>query len=488
MNGNEILKAALLGTDKYTPTASGALLETGARIMAQPTDKEDRFLKLAITTLLYEEAGRKPLHVDGEIQGCPVETLPHINEDLRTQIKTCLSSKDDELFQYFVHVVRKRKQVVTSDVIPQILNMALFNKNIAQGLVEVCGETGKWLCQLNPEWKSLLIEQEEENIWETSSIASRKKYLADIRSSNPAKAIELLKGTIEKESAANRAILAEVLQNNLSLEDEPFLEQLRLDKSQKVKDIATMLLQKLQGSAINMRYLDFLLNVILVKEERYMLISKRKVLFIREDLLPGDDILNTGIDKISSNKDVPDYIYVIGQILRFIDPAILADRLGTTDEELITLILQHKEAQKLIPSLAAAAGMFRNRVWALYMLSKKDVRDLILLEAFPGNERYNYYELFVETHANTLMHYLLNNNNYTIISLSLGKSMIDYFSKSPYVATTAMYRRLALHLPNDVLPHLKQYADSTPTEHSDRYFKSQAVEMMQVIEIRNNIN
>lgn len=487
MNGNEILKAALLGTDKFTPQASASLHETGARIMAQPTDKEDRFIKIAITTLLYEEAGRKPALIEGSVTECPAENHPYINDKLSGKIKTCLSTKDDVFFHYCIYLVHVRNQLLTPDLVPMVLNKALDNKKIAQSLVNVCGEKGKWLCKLNLNWRSLLDEGEDDNVWETGSFESRRIFLADIRKADPARAIELLKGTFDKESAANRASFSEVLHHNLSLSDEPFLQKLLQDKSQKVKETATSLLQKLQGSAINTRYLNYLLNVMLVKEERYLLVTKRKVITIREDLLPGDDIFSTGIDKVSSNKDVPDHVYVIGQILRFIDPAILAAQLNTTEEELITLLLQQKDAEQLLPYLADAAGKFRNRVWAMHLLNKKETSYIILLDALPNNERMNFYQLFVDDNVAAVLHYLFD-ESYTIMPMRLGIKLIEHFSKQPYSIPQAGYQRLALHLPYDMVSHLKRYAESASADYQDKYFKTQATEMMRVIEIRNNTN
>lgn len=486
MNGGEILKAALLGTDKYVPQVFPALGETGLKIMAQPTDKEDRFLKLTIATLLYEEAGRKPIPVEGIMSECPAEILSSINENMSTKIRAALSAKDEVLFHYFIYLVHKRNQVLTAELVPAVLSKALEHKKVARQLLNACGETGKWLCGLNTSWRMLIDETEEENVWETGSFDSRKIFLANIRKSDPAKAIGLLDGAIDRENAANKVMFVELLQARLSVGDEPFLQRLLNDKSQKVKETALSLLQRLQGSVVNRRYLDYLLGVIFVKEERYLLIAKRKVLTIREEVSYGNDIFSTGIGKVSSDKGVADYIYIIGQLLCFIDPAILANRLAVTEDELLTLLLQHKDAHHLRPFLSIAAAQFRNKVWAVKLLSNKEAHTA-LLDALPKNERTDFYELFLETQLQSLLPYLFD-EGYTLLHSGFAGQLLGYLSKNPYVIAQAAYQRLALHLPNDVLAQLQLYIGKSGEDYQGKYFKTQIMEMTRIIEIRNNIN
>ncbi|KAA6438610.1 hypothetical protein FEM33_18265 [Dyadobacter flavalbus] len=486
MTANEILKAALLGTDNYMPQPSLSLQETGEKIALQNTDKEDRFLKLAITALLYEEAGRNPLRVESCMPECPAETLPLIGEKMHGSIMAALTAKDEVLFQYLVYVVNKSNQVLTSELIPLILNKALEHKKAAFPLIKACGETGKWLCQLNENWRIFFENSDEENVWETGSFESRKAFLKNIRNSDPQRAIELLEQTFSTENAANRQAFLELLEQNLSIADEPFLQSLLKDKSQKVRETATEFLRKIQGSAINKSYLEYVLNVISIKEERHLLVTKKKVLSIRNDVLPDENLFKTGIEKVSSCKEVPDYIYITGQALQYVDPVILAQQLAVTEPELIRLFIQHKDSKYLLRHLAFSASCFKSKTWALALLHTQEVQDIILLNVLTEPERMPFYEQFIEGNLQQLLTYLLD-DNYSILPESLSQRLLGFLLQNPYEITQPVYHRLALHLPVQILPKLKHYAEDAGEGYQHRYFKVQALEMMRIIDLKNNI-
>lgn len=487
MTGNEIVKAALLGTDKYLPIVTADAPETMRKVMLQPGDKEDRFLKLAITTLLYEEAGRKPIAIENTLPECTTETLSYANDKLCQNVALALSAKNDVLFWYFTHIIAKQNLVLPSAMAPAVLNKATAQKSTAKKLVSICGEAGKWLCSINNNWRGLLETAEDESIWDTGTLDQRKHYLRAMRKSDPAKAIELLNSTIDQENAANRAALAEVLQENLSLNDEPFLRTLLSDKSQKVKETALSLLQKIEGSAINNRYLDYLTTVLSVKEERFLIVSKRKVLSIRSDVAPDETFFNTGIGKVSSDKGVPDHLYIVGQVLRFINPTLLASRLAVTDDELINLFLKHADVAALYPYLAGAAATFKNKAWAVALLGIKETQYIVLLNVLSKKEQAGYYDLFLTSKTQELLNFLLD-EHYSLLQPSVANALIDHLSKNPYLVVPAVYQRIALQLPNEILPQLRKYVDNPGTDYQARYFKSQAQEMIRIIDIRNNSN
>jgi hypothetical protein len=485
MIANEILKVALLGTDKYMPQPSLSLQETGQKLALQNTDKEDYFLKLAITTLLYEEAGRNPLSVENTLPECPTETLPLISEKLHGNIRAALMAKDEALFQYFIYDVNKNSKVLTPELIPLILDKALEHKKSAFPLVKACGETGKWLCQLHESWRIFFENKDEENTWETGNFESRKAFLKNVRDTDPQGAIELLEQTISTENAASRLELIELLNQNLSISDEPFLQSLLKDKSQKVKETATELLQKIQGSALNKSYLKYLLSVISIKEERHLLIIKKNVLIIRNDVPPDEFFFKTGIDKVSSHKEVPDPIYVIGQMLQYIDPALLAQHLAVTEPELIRLFLQHKDSKHLLRYLANSASFFRNKAWALALLHAQELMDITLLNALPEQERLPFYEQFISGNLNQLLTYLLN-DDYSLLPEFLSERLLEHLSKNPYIISQPVYQRLALHLPVQILQKLKYDAEDAGENYQHRYFKAQIQEMMRIMDLKNN--
>lgn len=483
---DEIIKAALLGTDKYMPEPSVLLQETGAKIAALTTDKEDRLLKLAITTLWYEEAGRMPLKVENRLPECPPETNPEASEKRCSLVRSALLAKEDTWLAYLVYTIAKAGEVLSSDLVPLILDKALNNRKTAPVLIKICGQAGQWLCGLNTQWQ-VFFREEEENAWETGHIDQRKAYLENLRQHDPAMAVTLLEQTFASENAATRLAFLELLSDQLSPADEAFLQSLSKDKSQKVKETATAFLRRIQGSALNKRYLDYALNVIHIKEERHLLVYKKKTLELDAAVRPDEELFKTGIDKISRNKGVPDYIYILGQVLQDIDPAILAGRLDITDAGLIELLLAHKEAKHLLMFLTDAATTFRNKAWALALLAQPGIQDISLLDALPAAERPDFYGQFIDHNLPQLLTYILD-DDYSTLSLPLSEALLQFLSRNPYQVTQPIYQRLALHLAAQAKPMLESFVQDTREDYQTRYFRTQALEMLRIIDLKNNLH
>ena len=484
---NEIVKAGLLGTDKYVPGIITPLKEFQEKLNSQSLGKEDRFMKLAATALLYEECGRLPEKTDLNLPVCPEETADIISDSVASIMESVLINKQEVLFQYLIFICNSKKEVLTSELVPMVLNKALEHKKTAQPLILSCGKLGQWLCQLNPEWAILLDESVEGDTWNTGNHESRKAFLTALREKNPVEALNLLQGTIGEENAANRLSFLEVLAINLSMQDEPFLQNLAKDKSQKVKDTAIGFLRRIQGSTINKMYLDFLLKVIYLKEERHLVIYKKKVISIDESIVTDEEIFKTGIAKISSEKGVNDQIFVVAQLLANIDPVLLAEKFQVSDQELLAAFLEHKEIKTLLPFLAKAAVLFRNRNWATALLLTKQVGDIGLLDVISEEERQGFYEQFFAQDMQSVLQYMLN-TTYAPISPAIAEKLLTHLSRNPYNITQPVYQQLALHLPQGFLSRLQTLLKGTEYDYQARYFRSQVSEMISIIETKTLIH
>lgn len=483
----DILKAALLGTDTFMPEVPADSPAIYAKIGALPTSKEDRFLKMAFTSILCDEAGAKPVATEASLPECPTETLPVIDGPIARLLQTALADQNDVLFSFLVFKIAQRNEVIQAQFVPAILNKALETTKDKQKLTRICGITGQWLCRLNPSWKPLLENVgPEDKVWETGDLENRKAYLARLRAVDPAAAVTLLESTFPEENANNRLAFLLLMHDRLSLADEPFLQKLLTDKSQKVREAATDLLRKIQGSGINQLYLEWLLKMVQVKEERHLIVTKKKTIGIAADVTPDEAVFKTGIERVSKEKGVQDHVFIAGQLLSFIDPAVLATRLGVSDQELIALLLHHPAAVALLPYLTAAAAQFANKAWALALLHRGDAREIRLLDALDANERLPFYLQFLNGNALNLFSYLLD-GRCTVLPVRLAEQLLDHLSKFPYHITQPVYQRLALHLPAAAMPVLKKYADDPRQDYQLRYFKNQASEMMRLLDLRKNI-
>jgi len=170
----EIIKTALLGTDKYEASLITPLQALGERIAQSEPDREATFLKQAISTLLYEEAGQQARELKQQISICPPEQKMIIPEENQQLLKAILQQKDQVLLDYVIHYCLKHQLVVSKGLVPQLLRFASENKARQADILSICGETGKWLCQLNPAWKKLLTQDESKADWETGTFGQMK--------------------------------------------------------------------------------------------------------------------------------------------------------------------------------------------------------------------------------------------------------------------------------------------------------------------------
>ncbi|WP_353719528.1 DUF5691 domain-containing protein [Dyadobacter sp. 676] len=482
------MKAALLGTGRFTPENQQDDLPIIARIGALGSDREDRFLKTAFTALLYEEAGAKPSKIDHTLPGCPPETRQPAGDKITGLIHASLKDRNEVLFRYYLFRLVKSGKVLQSWLVPMVLNKALNSGKDRLQLLDACGQAGQWLCRLNPKWSTTpATAKGDENIWETGTLEERKTYLTSLRKTDPEGAIALLENTLAEENAGNRLIFVQLLSEGLSLRDEPFLQKLTSDKSQKVKETAFDLLKQIPGSALNHAYLEALTRVLEVREEKHLLITKKKVLTIRGDMPLDDGLFKTGIERVSREKGVEDYVYHAAQLMAWVDPVVLANALGTTEQQLITFLLGQKAAGTLMPFLVRAAVRFRNKAWCFALLHREEATDIRLLDALEESERQAFYGRFLNNNLTGLLTYLFD-DNYTPLPLKLAGDIIDYLIRFPYNVTQAVYHRLALHLPVAAFAKLQAVINDPRQDYQTRYFKTQASEMMRIKELIQQID
>lgn len=485
----EIIKTAILGTEKYQMQfgANPALQEIATQITDSQIDKEDAFLKNAAVVFLYEECGQTAFESKAALLDCPEESKPLLTNPALAYFKTALDTKDDILLNYLIRHCEQKNQIIPAVLIPKMLNKALENKKKAAKFIVVCGETGRWLCQLNPKWQIFFVPETEIEDWETGDLASRKSFLMELRKQNPAEVIAHLERIFPQENANDRAEFLEILRINPSLDDAPFLQNLAKDKSKKVKETASDLLKSLQGSEINLIFLDYLTKAIIIKEQKGLLTGKKKVLEFDKDLTPTEEVFKSGIQKISSEKGTDDYIYWIAQMLCFVKPTILAEKLGSNEDELIQLFLDNKAFKNLQFFLGNVALTFQSQSWAKAILEKGKDANIDLLQILDAPERMPYYNRFVEQSILVLLDNLLEQED-ILIPEGLFFKIFDKLKKSPYQITEPVYRRLALHIPPILSDYLqKQIGNEAETNYQMKYFSNQVIEMIRLLEIRKSM-
>ncbi|GAA4443503.1 DUF5691 domain-containing protein [Pontibacter saemangeumensis] len=484
---SEIIKSAMMGTSKFVPTALPPVMqEANEKIIAASEDREDIFLKLTAGYLLLEEAGKKLPENSFWLPVAPEEDKQFVSAEASALLNQFLKNKEDVLTEYFIYRCQVKGKVVLPALLPELLNRAVEKKHQRAQFLQVCGTRGTWLAGINPQWQQLLTPPEE-NIWETGTWEQRKAYFRALRQSFPAEALALLLANLQEETANNRAELLEYLQQSLSLSDEAFLTSQLTDRSTRVRQVAYDLLRSLHGSALYQALEAFARSLVSIKEERVLLITKKKVIQVNRAVELPEALAAAGIEKVSSQKDVQDADYWLAQTIAYLHPAFWQENYQLTPQEAVQLFTSHKEQKLWVPSLAQSAVRYGHPGMTTALLESDAVAAVELLAVLPLAERYKWAERFTAQHASSYLHLLLD-EKYTFIPAAVCTLLLKQLMQQPYTINQQDYLRWALQMAPDMLPVLQGYIMQENETYQVRYFKNTCAEMSRIIQTREQLN
>jgi hypothetical protein len=181
-------------------------------------------------------------------------------------------------------------------LLPQALELGRRSLAMRPLLLPVLGERGLWLAAQRDDWRyaaGVNAAVSEETRWTDGSFEQRREFLERERASDPPAARDRLTQSLSELPAKERAELVGVLGLQLSLDDEPLLENLRTDRSREVQRAALSLLLRLPDAAHPRRAVDRLKP--LLKNERVLL---RKRWLIDAPAAVGEDWKADNIDPV----------------------------------------------------------------------------------------------------------------------------------------------------------------------------------------------
>ncbi len=252
-----ILSNALLGTARqpFQPSTFSASEEGLGDFMQSLAgeNSEEALLGAAAAGFLFERAGvTLPVDPRPLLPPAPAEKLQLCSARSRQHLNRLLHGRHSEILQEWLAALARAGKRLPAEKLPEMFGLMESQPDLAPLIEPVLGERGRWLAVQNPPWTlyaGLDLEAAREN-WETGSKASRVAFLKRLRASDSDQARQLLQETWASEGADQRAALLGVFERNLSLADEPFLEEKLDDRSKEVRRVAAELLARLPGSAL----------------------------------------------------------------------------------------------------------------------------------------------------------------------------------------------------------------------------------------------
>jgi hypothetical protein len=458
---NNIIHSAMMGTDKKmigVQELPADLAEVAALVNEKiTTDKEARFLQLAALAFSYRQSGVMPLQKEGvSLAPCPAEEKPYCNMAAMQVLKNILAEESIPLLKFWLAHCSSKNQVVQPELLPALLSAGLQHKTLQPLITDCCGKRGEWLGRFNEPW-NFSSNQTNEQRWQTGTPEQRRAVLKEMRISDPALGLEWLQQTWPQEDANTKTSLLEILSENISDNDLPFLESLSTEKSKKVRDEANNLLKQLPGSAVVKQYEELLKRTVSLKKEKALLgLSSKMVLHFQLPAQIEESIFKTGIEKLSSTKEFTDDEYIIFQLIRHVPPVFWEQQLGDSFQNIIGHFQKDETGKKLFPALVLAIKNFNDHQRAIYMMQYSEVFYIDIIPLLPLQQQDHYSNKFFDQHQDTIIGFASEMK--TEWSIELTRNIFRHTAKSPYQYTKSFYNQHIHLAPAKIAAELGSFA------------------------------
>ena len=221
-------------------------------------------------------------------------------------------------------------------LLPGAMNVV---QELRPAVVSVLGERGRWLARLNPEWSWAVGDEGDlRDVWDEGDLKERTSVLRRVRGRDPALGRAWLSETWRQEKADARSAMLEAFEENLSPEDEPYLESSLGDRSMKVSAVAADLLARLPGSAYALRNAERAEAIIAGYEPPSTgFLGRRRSGKLMVEIPPAvDEEWKRELPgEASPPRKISERAWTVVRTLEVIPPVYWERRFGATPEELV---------------------------------------------------------------------------------------------------------------------------------------------------------
>jgi hypothetical protein len=407
----------------------------------------------------FRQSGIVALQKEVNISPTPAEEKEHCSTLAIQALKDILSEESIPLLKFWLQHCNRKQQLTIPETLPALLDIGTQHKNLQVLISSCCGKRGEWLSSFNHLW-NFSSTQTGEEMWQTGTLEQRKIVFKETRKANPALAREWLQQTWPQEDANTKLNFLDFMSENISEDDISFLESLSTEKSKKVKDEAVKLLKQIPGSAIVKQYEALLHQSVVLKKEKALLgmISKTNLLF----KLPGsfdESIFKTGIEKLSSTKEITDEEHIFYQLIQSVPPSFWEKQLDSNPEAIIDLFQKDITGKKMIPALVLAITRFNDTRWSLYFMKQSEVFYIDIIPLLQAGQQEAYSIKFFDTYPDNIIQYATQRE--TEWSIDLTKNIFKHTAKNVYQYNRSFYNQYIHLIPGPAVAELER---CTPAE------------------------
>lgn len=214
-----LIETALLGTGKNSLEIERLFDEINHYSGQTTDDKEEEFLKKAVLTHFYLEAGKCPSKLKTEPNLAIVDEVCEIAPDrligTYASIEGLSQKLKEKLLNSWLDVLIVKRLIVSPEMVLKLLEWGTsLPKETKLKIINVIGNKGMMVLPMYDAFKFLRSDNSEQ-IWLEGAMAERKELIGSHLEKQPETAIALLQSTWEQESVTNKRIFIELLSNKV---------------------------------------------------------------------------------------------------------------------------------------------------------------------------------------------------------------------------------------------------------------------------------
>ncbi len=391
-----LVSSALAGTSRRAPDLTTGTPVDDLSGALGDRSRERALLLAAGAASLYERASLIPSIAPDAPAPAAAETRTEAAARVADLVALMLAGTYREFLPEALERMGRVGLILPPTLLPAALAAPTWDLRTL--LRPVLGERGRWLARLNPEWcwavDSLVdasgdLPNAAETIWEEGTEAERLAVLRLLRRHDPAKARAWIEGAWASEKADFRKDALEVCEDNLSMDDEPFLERVLDDRGSTVRAVGAALLSHLPDSRLSTRMAaraDAMLSF-----EKKMLRGLKIEVTLPEGA--GKDWIRDGVESKPPH-GVGVKQWLLQQVIATVAPHRWEDLSGARPYDVVAAATKTEWENALIEGWRRAALLHKDGAWAdvLYRRPKNggsfgvDV-DLLTLSSIEQIER-----------------------------------------------------------------------------------------------------
>jgi hypothetical protein len=484
---DDILNTAIIGTDKKqvnTGLAPEQLVQTLQLTEKVSNEKEEQFLAAASVVYNYKRAGILPLDVRTSlIPVCEEEEKRYCGPDAAGSLQAVLGEENDSLLYWWLFQCSKKELIVKPEYIPALFEIAEKNKELRTLIVACSGKRGQWLRQFNSNW-TFAADATYQDTFEHGRSEERKNALITWRRADPTAARDALQKVWKQEQAAAKAELLSALEENISKDDEAFLQEAWKEKSQKVKEEALNLLKQIPDSFLVKEVWEFVRPLLTLKKSGGVLglMSKESIEVNLSFTIP-EHFKTYGISHIDANKIYTEKEFTLDQLIGFVPPTCWEQHFDLKSLQILQILDKREETQKFISSFARGANTFKNVEWAQLLFKdykklctsvvkdfSKELREEAAIEAFKDFK--SLRSILPSMEEEWPASFVMN--------------LLKRTAQEPYTHTKNAYRPIIHHFPVSIADQLDKIEVTDAYRRS--YWEGIAADIQLMLSIKKQIN